>query len=144
MSEKDFLKQKGECEQGIQRSRSVTFTSSLATSERSVPVAIPDFTPSILSSSPFNLNAPEFRPRASTLPSKVVSRSLPANIPSNKEFHYVRRKARVASSKRQGTTRFFPALSKENLNDKVSLYCYYQVLKNELYWQGNKYLIPRR
>lgn len=122
VSEKDFLKQKGECEQGIQRSRSVTFTSSLANSEQSIPVAIPDLTPSILSSSPFNLNAPEFRPRTNTLPSRVVSRSLPANIPSSREFHYVRKKSRVTSSKRQGTTRFFPALSKENLNDKPPRY----------------------
>lgn len=118
VSEKDFLKHKGQ-ESTVHRSRSVTFTPSITVPEPRKPTAIPDFTPSILSASPFNLDAPEFRPRANTLPSRPISQSLPTNIPSQLERHDDHRKKRSARGKRHETTRFFPALSKENLSDKV-------------------------
>ena len=118
MSERDFRKQKGE-EGEIHRTRSVTFTPSVSVAEPAKPKPMPEIVPSILSASPLNLHAPEFRPRANTLPTQPMSHSLPTNIPSHLERHGDKRQKRSDQGKRHGTARFFPAISKENLHEKV-------------------------
>lgn len=124
MSESDFLKQKAD-QGGMHRSRSVTFSPSVSVPEQSKSTApAQQMNPTILSASPLSLSidAPEFRPRANTLPTNTESHSLPTNIPSHMDaFADKRHKRSDRGRKNVATARFYPAISKENLSDKVSL-----------------------
>ncbi len=124
VSERDFLKQKGEQLGEKHRSRSVTFSSApVVAPPPSKPFSVSQLNPVILSTSPLCIDAPEFRPRSSTLPTKTESHSLPTNIPSHLDkFADKRHKGSDRGKKPvRGTARFYPAISKENLGDKVRI-----------------------
>ena len=108
----------------LQRARSLTFSPSTTEPETiTVPTisteTVKELNPVILSSSPLCVDAPEFRPRARTVPAPL-SQSLPTNVPSDPS-HYKRvRRGGRGRKDLKAAPRFFPAISKENISDKVS------------------------
>ena len=66
-------------------------------------------------------SAEVFRPRANTLPTDHMSRSLPTTVPESPQHGpYKRQGSRTPKRKDpKAAPRFYPAISKENVNDQV-------------------------
>ena len=69
-------------------------------------------------------SAEVFRPRANTAPTEPLSRSLPTGVPESPNKEPTRHGSRTPKRKDvKVAPRFFPAFSKENVSDQVSLHC---------------------
>lgn len=70
-------------------------------------------------------SAEVFRPRANTAPTEPLSRSLPTGVPESPNKELTRHGSRTPKRKDvKVAPRFFPAFSKENVSDQVSLFHY--------------------
>lgn len=70
-------------------------------------------------------SAEVFRPRANTAPTEPLSRSLPTGVPESPNKEHTRHGSRTPKRKDvKVAPRFFPAFSKENVSDQVSLFHY--------------------
>ena len=85
----------------------------------------PPPSPSITEVPPTALSpsAEVFRPRANTAPTEPLSRSLPTGVPESPNKELTRHGSRTPKRKDvKVAPRFFPAFSKENVSDQVSLF----------------------